>query len=80
MSFELPADADSNSLWTLVLTNPDGHLTEENAEYVHWMVGNIRGNDIASGKTLVDYLQPFPTFGTGYHRFVFVLYRQVCYL
>lgn len=26
------------SLWTLVLTNPDGHLTEQNQEYVHWMV------------------------------------------
>lgn len=29
---------DKESLWTLVLTNPDGHFTEENQEYVHWMV------------------------------------------
>lgn len=27
-----------NSLWTLVLTNPDGHLEKENSEYVHWMM------------------------------------------
>ncbi len=78
MNFELPAaDSDSNSLWTLVLTNPDGHFTEENAEYLHWMVGNIPGNNFASGKTVVEYLQPFPAFGTGYHRFIFVLYKQV---
>lgn len=30
--------ADDNSLWTLVLTNPDGHFTNNNAEYVHWFV------------------------------------------
>jgi large subunit ribosomal protein L38 len=26
------------SFWTLIMTNPDGHFTEENMEYVHWMV------------------------------------------
>lgn len=31
-------ETNDNSLWTLVLTNPDGHLTEENKEYVHWMM------------------------------------------
>lgn len=30
--------SDPDALWTLVLTNPDGHLTKENSEYVHWMV------------------------------------------
>ena len=40
------------------------------------MVGNIRGDDIATGTTLCDYLQPFPPFGAGYFRYVFVLYKQ----
>lgn len=31
-------ESDQNSLWTLILTNPDGHLTKENAEYCHWFV------------------------------------------
>ena len=37
------------------------------------MVGNIRGDDIATGTTLCDYLQPFPPFGAGYFRFGFLL-------
>ena len=37
------------------------------------MVGNIRGDDVATGTTLCDYLQPFPPFGAGYFRFGFSL-------
>ena len=31
-------EAEDNSLWTLILTNPDGHLTKANSEYVHWFM------------------------------------------
>jgi len=31
-------DSGSDVLWTLVMTNPDGHLSDNNAEYVHWLV------------------------------------------
>lgn len=27
-----------NTLWTLLMTNPDGHFEKENAEYVHWFM------------------------------------------
>jgi large subunit ribosomal protein L38 len=40
------------------------------------MVGNIHGSDLTSGDRLCDYLPPFPPFGTGYHRYAFVLYKQ----
>ena len=70
-------DSDPESLWTLVLTNPDGHFSEDNSEYVHWMVTNIPGNDFKAGNVVVPYLQPFPPFGSGFHRFVFVLFKQV---
>lgn len=70
-------DSDSTeSLWTLILTNPDGHLTDSSAEYLHWMITNIPGNDVSSGQVTVPYLQPFPAFGTGYHRLVFLLFKQ----
>ncbi len=39
-------------------------------------VGNIKGTDFSSGETVVDYLQPFPPYGTGFHRYVFLLYKQ----
>lgn len=35
---EVSYESDNNSLWTLILTNPDGHFTENDAEYVHWFV------------------------------------------
>lgn len=31
-------EAPEKSLWTLMLTNPDGHLQKENSEYIHWLV------------------------------------------
>lgn len=30
--------SDENIFWSLILTNPDGHLTKEDSEYVHWFV------------------------------------------
>ncbi|KAI4471810.1 phosphatidylethanolamine-binding protein [Holotrichia oblita] len=53
-------ESDDKSLWTLILTNPDGHLTKQNSEYVHWFVSNIPGNDVGKGETIVEYMQPFP--------------------
>lgn len=38
--------------------------------------GNIPGNDISQGEVVWSYLRPFPPRGTGYHRLVFILYKQ----
>ncbi|XP_034496324.1 39S ribosomal protein L38, mitochondrial isoform X2 [Ailuropoda melanoleuca] len=35
---EVTYEADKGSMWTLLLTNLDGHLLEPDAEYVHWLV------------------------------------------
>lgn len=32
------SQSDGDTLWTLVLTNPDGHFTDNEKEYVHWFV------------------------------------------
>uniref|UniRef100_A0A6P7G3F2 Large ribosomal subunit protein mL38 n=2 Tax=Diabrotica virgifera virgifera TaxID=50390 RepID=A0A6P7G3F2_DIAVI len=69
-------DSDSDTLWTLTLVNPDGHFTETSSEYIHWFIGNIPGNDLQKGEKLVEYLQPFPPKGIGFHRLIFVLYKQ----
>lgn len=69
-------EAHEDSLWTLALTSLDGHLSENDKEYVHWLVANIPGNAVEKGDTIMEYLQPFPLKGTGYHRYVFVLYKQ----
>ncbi|NXI40054.1 RM38 protein, partial [Galbula dea] len=75
---EVSYEAEKGSLWTLLLTNPDGHLRDTDSEYLHWLVANIPGNDIKSGKEICHYLPPFPAMGTGYHRFIFLLFKQDC--
>lgn len=90
---EFDRRSENDCFWTLVMSNPDGHFTEDNSEYLHWMVGNIpsipnpsngernaesHDVDITSiGSTICPYLQPFPPSGTGFHRFVFILYQHV---
>lgn len=69
-------EAEEGSLWTLLLTNPDGHLRDNESEYLHWLVGNIPGNVVESGDQLCHYFPPFPAKGTGYHRFIFILFKQ----
>ncbi|KAL2714158.1 hypothetical protein V1478_016715 [Vespula squamosa] len=69
-------DANSDTLWTLLMTTPDGNFTKSNSEYCHWFIGNIPGNDIAKGEQLIDYLRPIPPRGIGYCRYIFVLYKQ----
>ncbi|XP_043855741.1 39S ribosomal protein L38, mitochondrial [Dromiciops gliroides] len=73
---EVTYEAEEGSLWTLLLTNLDGHLQEQDAEYIHWLVTNIPGNDVSAGQELCHYLPPFPSRGTGFHRFAFLLFKQ----
>uniref|UniRef100_A0A1L8DS88 Large ribosomal subunit protein mL38 n=1 Tax=Nyssomyia neivai TaxID=330878 RepID=A0A1L8DS88_9DIPT len=74
-AFKLPKEKNE-SLWTLIMTTPDGHLEKSTGEYVHWLVTNITNGDVNSGDTIVPYLQPFPARGLGYHRYIFILYKQ----
>ncbi|XP_071066914.1 large ribosomal subunit protein mL38 isoform X2 [Dasypus novemcinctus] len=73
---EVTYEADASSLWTLLLTNLDGHLLEPEAEYVHWLVTNIPGNRVTEGQETCSYLPPFPARGSGFHRFAFLLFKQ----
>ncbi|XP_019721177.1 large ribosomal subunit protein mL38 [Hippocampus comes] len=69
-------NADEGSLWTLLLTSPDEHLLDNEAEYLHWLVGNIPGEAVQAGEELCHYLAPFPAKGTGCHRYIYILFKQ----
>ncbi|XP_034050397.1 39S ribosomal protein L38, mitochondrial [Thalassophryne amazonica] len=69
-------EAEVGSLWTLLLTCPDEHLLDNEAEYVHWLVGNIPGGAVHDGEELCHYLPPFPPRGTGFHRYIYLLFKQ----
>ncbi|XP_022598508.1 39S ribosomal protein L38, mitochondrial [Seriola dumerili] len=73
---QISFDAEEGSLWTLLLTCPDEHLQDNEAEYVHWLVGNIPGGSVQAGDELCHYLPPFPPRGTGFHRYVYILFKQ----
>uniref|UniRef100_UPI0037E90E41 large ribosomal subunit protein mL38 n=1 Tax=Semicossyphus pulcher TaxID=241346 RepID=UPI0037E90E41 len=73
---QISFDAEEGSLWTLLLTCPDEHLLNNEAEYVHWLVGNIPGGAVSAGEELCHYLPPFPAKGTGFHRYISVLFKQ----
>ncbi|KAM7382115.1 hypothetical protein PAMA_012808 [Pampus argenteus] len=73
---QISFDAEEGSLWTLLLTCPDEHLLDNEAEYVHWLMGNIPGGSVQAGEELCHYLPPFPAKGTGFHRYIYVLFKQ----
>ncbi|XP_030629787.1 LOW QUALITY PROTEIN: large ribosomal subunit protein mL38 [Chanos chanos] len=68
--------AEDDSLWTLLLTSPDEHLEDGEQEYVHWLVGNIPGSAVQSGEEVCNYFPPLPPKGTGFHRYIFILFKQ----
>lgn len=53
----------------------------DRGQLLHWLVANIpdsenNNGELDSGQHLVPYLQPVPYYGTGYHRYVFILFRH----
>ncbi|XP_018912202.1 protein D2 isoform X2 [Bemisia tabaci] len=75
-SIEWPADPNLN--YALVFIDPDApsKALPTMREWQHWLVVNIPGNDITSGKVLTEYEGASPPNGTGPHRYVFVVYQQ----
>ncbi|XP_076024039.1 large ribosomal subunit protein mL38 [Genypterus blacodes] len=69
-------EAEDDSLWTLLLTCPDEHLVDGEAEYLHWLVGNIPAGAVQAGEELCHFLPPFPSKGTGFHRYIYILFKQ----
>ncbi|XP_075691463.1 phosphatidylethanolamine-binding protein 1-like [Rhinoderma darwinii] len=69
---------DSNKLYTLVLTDPDApsRKNPKFREWHHFLVINMKGNDINSGSVLSDYIGAGPPKGTGLHRYVWLVYEQ----
>ncbi|CAH8516164.1 unnamed protein product [Schistosoma turkestanicum] len=74
--------APNNFYWTLLMTCPDEPIGSESCkspnEYIHWMITNLQSmpGSTDAGDEIIPYMPPLPYQGTGYHRYVFVLYRQ----
>ncbi|KAJ8711436.1 hypothetical protein PYW07_008678 [Mythimna separata] len=75
-------DASPDQLYTVAMTDPDAPSRKEPKfrEWHHWLVGNVPGNNVASGETLSEYVGSGPPPNTGLHRYVFLVYKQPCKL
>ncbi|XP_034081213.1 phosphatidylethanolamine-binding protein 1 [Gymnodraco acuticeps] len=69
---------DSSKMYTLALTDPDAPSRKDPKfkEWHHFLVVNMKGNDVSSGCVLSDYVGSGPPKGTGLHRYVWLVYEQ----
>ncbi|CAH0387500.1 unnamed protein product [Bemisia tabaci] len=69
---------DKDAFYTIILSDADYPRPAKPTlrEYFHWLVVNIPGCDIHKGEVLGEYLGNQAARFTGYHRFVFTVYRQ----
>jgi hypothetical protein len=66
-------EGNPNKLYTLIMHDPDAPV----GNVVHWVVVNIKGSDINSGKELIKYKGPAPPAGSGTHSYIFLIYEQL---
>lgn len=70
---------EPRAYYTLVMfdIDPLGPKTRLLSEARHWLVGNIDNCDVRTGQIIVDYLPSSPMDGTGKHRYVFLMFKQL---
>jgi len=69
---EIKINVNPNGLYTLVLYDPDA----VGGTYIHWVLTNIKNNDIKFGNIIIPYKGPAPPPKSGKHRYIFNLYKQ----
>jgi hypothetical protein len=69
---EVKLNLNSGKYYTLVIYDPDA----VGGTHIHWLVTNIKDNNINDSKTIIPYKGPAPPPNTGKHRYIFELYQQ----
>ena len=64
--------------FTLMMIDPDVPSREQptKREFKHWLVVNIPGTDVTKGRIIAAYRGPAPSKRSGFHRYVFLVYKQ----
>ncbi|RWS26115.1 OV-16 antigen precursor-like protein [Leptotrombidium deliense] len=65
-------------LYSLFMVDPDAPSRQNPrfGQWMHWLVVNISNNTISTGNVIMSYNGPNPPQGTGFHRYVFLVYKQ----
>lgn len=68
-----------NEYYTLLMVDIDtlSRASRDGVEFVHWLVTNIPGVDIAEGREILPYIGPTPSKLLGVHRIIFILFKQM---
>jgi phosphatidylethanolamine-binding protein (PEBP) family uncharacterized protein len=65
-------EGNPNKLYTLIVHDPDAPV----GNVVHWVIINIKGSDINTGKEIIKYKGPAPPSGSGTHHYIFLIFEQ----
>ncbi|XP_071508838.1 protein D2-like [Diadema antillarum] len=70
--------AEDGAFYTVIMTDPDAPSRQnpKAREWRHWLVVNVRGNDISKGLLVAPYVGSGPPKDTGLHRYCFLVYKQ----
>lgn len=76
--YDVSWSTNDDTLYTLLMVDPDAPSREnpKMRSWRHWIVTNIKGNDIHRGFIETYYAKPSPPKGTGYHRYILLVYEQ----
>nr|XP_018901362.1 PREDICTED: protein D2-like isoform X2 [Bemisia tabaci] len=69
----------SEKYYSLMMVDVDApsRLNPSQREKIHWLIVNIPGPKVVYDKDILfNYIGPRPTQGTGFHRYVFLVYEQ----
>ena len=69
-------DAETGTKYTLIMADPDAPSAaeaESGKYYVHWILKDATGADLAGGTDALAYNGPTPPQGSGVHRYEFYL-------
>lgn len=68
----------SDTYFTLMLVDPDvpSRIKHNMREFVHWVVMNIPSDRVSDGVEVLPYCGVAAPYGSGLHRYVFLLFQQ----
>lgn len=69
-------EAESDSYYTLIMSDPPLRETPTSREISHWYVVNIPGANIDKGDTIIGFIGSGPSKDTGLHRYVLLIFKQ----
>jgi len=70
---------EKDALYTVIIADIDTQNPEKNSGFVQWqqwVVMNIPEDDISKGQILSDYIGSGPLPGTGFHRYLILVFKQ----